>query len=200
MKLSEFKKRMKKKIFTSTEAHIVAFSQAPELLNLQLHTWRKRGELVQLKRGVFMFSDNKCESSEIARHLCWPSYFSLEYVLSANGILPEAVFTFTLVTPKKTREFKTPFGIFSYYTIKKEAFTGFDAKTLMAEPEKALVDYFYLKSSRLFPREDFWEESRLDGSALDFEKVFRFAALFKSKKLTSLLSSFQKYAKSHSTH
>lgn len=197
MKLNEFKKRMQKDIFTTAEAHVVAFKENPKLINLQLHQWKKGGYIIPLKRGVFMFADKKLDPAQVAKNLYAPCYFSLEYVLSLHGIIPEAVFSYTLVTIKKTRQFKTPAGRFIFQTIKKEAFTGFDPKTFMAEPEKAFVDYFYLNSSRLKADNVFWEESRLNGAELNFKKVMRYAKIFKSKKLITLLTSFQHYAKTH---
>ncbi|MBI4235335.1 hypothetical protein HY604_03485 [Candidatus Peregrinibacteria bacterium] len=195
MKLKDFKKKMQKNVFTTAQAHVIAFRDNPKLINLQLHQWKKSGDVVQLKRGVFMFADSKPVIAEIAGSLCSPCYFSLEYALSLYGIMPEAVFSYTLVTTKKTQQFKTPVGNFIYQSIKKEAFTGFDVKTLIADPEKALVDYFYLNSSRLGANEIFWEESRLNGSELDFSKVFYYAKLFKSGKLITLLKDFKNYAK-----
>lgn len=195
MKLKDFRKKMQKGIFSTAEAQVVGFSDNPSLINLQLHQWKKAGDLVQLKRGLFMFADYKPEPAEVAKTLYAPCYFSLEYVLSMHNILPEAVFHYTLVTTKKTRQFKTPVGQFIYQSIKKNAFIGFDEKTLMAEPEKALVDYFYLNTERLKIGRLFWEESRLNGSELNFKKVFKYAKLFKSKKLLILLTDFQNYAK-----
>lgn len=197
MKLKEFRKKMQKSMFTTAEAQVVAFSDNPKLMNLQLHQWKKSGEMIHIKRGLFMFADYKPDMAEVAKNLCYPCYFSLEYVLNFHGIMPEAIFSYTLITPKKPRRFKTPLGNFIYQSIKKDAFTGYDSRTLLAEPEKALVDYFYLNSSHLKERDDFWEESRLNGADLDFKKVFRYAKLFKSKKLIALLIDFQNYAKTH---
>lgn len=195
MKLKDFRKKMQKGIFSTAEAHVVGFSDDPKLINLQLHQWKASGDLVQLKRGLFMFADYKPDPAEIAKNLYFPCYFSLEYILNLNNILPEAVFSYILVTTKKTCRFKTPAGNFIYHSIKKNAFTGFDDKTLMAEPEKAFVDYFYLNSSRLKTGKTFWEELRLNGSELNFKKVFKYAKLFESKKLIILLTDFQNYAK-----
>ncbi|MDP2600746.1 MAG: hypothetical protein Q8P84_08475 [Deltaproteobacteria bacterium] len=197
--MSEFKKVMQKQIFTSEEAKIVSFKNNPALVNLQLHQWKKRGELLALKRGLYAFSDAKPEAAEIARHLCFPCYFSLEYILSRESILPEAVFSYTLVTTQNTRKFQTSFGLFIFQKIKKEAFSGFNSETLMATKEKALVDYFYLNSTRLIPKDDFWEESRLEAAVteVNFRKVFSYAKLFHSNKLELLLKSFESYAKSH---
>lgn len=199
MKLKDFKKKMIKKIFSAAEAHILGFAESSSMTNLQLHQWKKNSDLISLKRGLYMFSDHRPQKAEIAKALYSPCYFSLEYALSFYGIIPEAVFTYTLVTPKTTRYFKTPEGVFSYRKIKRETFIGFDSETLMAEKEKALVDYFYMNSAKLEPVDAFWEESRLEASAtgINFKKVFMYAKLFQSKKLNILLNSFYNYAKSH---
>lgn len=199
MKLKDFRKKMKKDIFTTAEAGLVAFQENPRIINLQLHQWSKSGELVRLKRGLFMFAEVKPSTVEIARSLYEPCYFSLEYALGMYGIIPEAVFTYTLVTPKLTRRFNTPLGIFHYQTIKKEAFTGFHPKTLIAEKEKALTDYLYLNSSHMEPSDAFWKESRIEvkETGVNFKKALAFAKLFKTKKLLILLNSLRSYAKSH---
>lgn len=214
MKLKDFRKKMKKGIFSSAEAHLVAFPENPAVINLQLHQWKKNGDIVALKRGLFVFADYPVHEhkAQIAGMLYGPCYFSLEYALSFYGIIPEAAFTYTLVTTKVTRNFKTPLGNFSYRTIKREAFTGFDPNTLMAEKEKALVDYFYLygkdfetslgNGSNGKRPDSFWEASRLEAgeTKVNFKKVFRYAKLFNSKKLETLLYNFSLYAKSHQTH
>lgn len=197
MKLKEFRKKMVKTIFTSQEAKLIMLDQPSALTNLQLHQWEEQGELIRIKRGVYFFSEAKPKAAEIANVLYPPCYFSLEYALSNYGILAEATFNYTLITPRGTRRFATPAGIFHYHKIKREAFTGFDETTLMAEPEKAVVDYFYFRGSSFKMNKAFWEESRLEGGELNFKKIFRYAKLFDSKRLIDLLLSFQNYAKSH---
>lgn len=197
MNLKAFQKQMKKPIFTVAEAHVVAFQDHPGLVNLQLHQWRAKGELLQLKRGLYMFSDANPSMVEVAKHLYFPCYFSLEYALNYYGILPEAMFAYTLVSPKSTRTFNTPMGTFYYRTIKSKGFVGFDPNTLMASKEKALVDYFYLNSAKLVPTEVFWQGSRLNGTELNFKKVWQYVKLFDSKRLELLIQSFQNYASAH---
>ncbi len=193
---------MEKNIFSVAEARVVCFADKPEVLNLQLHLWRKSGELIALKRGLYMFADAKIEAHEIARSLYYPCYFSMEYALNFYGIIPDAVFQHTLVSPKATRHFKTAVGIFSYQQIKKEAFCGYDPETLMAEKEKALVDYFYLHSAELEADDRFWEHSRLEAGStkINFKKVFMYAKYLKSKKVNLLLNSFYSYAKSQQNY
>jgi hypothetical protein len=200
MKLKDFKKIMKKNIFKTEEAHVIAFKNNPKLINLELHQWYKQGELIKLKRGLYMFADSKVNIAEIADSLYSPCYFSLEYILSFSSIIPEAVFNYTLVTIKATRTFKTPFGVFLYRKIKKKAFTGFDEKTLFAMDEKALVDYFYLNASNIEGTNKFFEDARLNVENLNFNKIFKFAFLYKCKKLNFLLNKLQNYAKSYQNY
>lgn len=196
MKFKDFRKQMKKAVFSTAEAQVVAFRESRELMNLQLHQWKKAGDIVALKRGVYAFADARPNSAEVAKALYFPCYFSLEYALNFYGMMPEAVFTYTLVTPKATRSFANPMGRFSFRSIQQKAFTGFDPVTLMAEPEKALVDYFYLNSAHLQPEPQFWQDLRLEAGPIDFKKLFFYAELFQSSKLIHLLKSFKNYAKS----
>lgn len=196
MNLNLFRTTMQKPIFKSEEAQVVCFKNNPNLVNLQLHQWLKRGALVRLKRGVYSFANMALKAVDIAKTLYEPCYFSLEYVLSVYGILPEAAFGYTLVTPKTTRTFKTPLGNFYYHHVKPSVFTGFSPDTLMAIPEKALVDYLYLYQASLEGSVVFWAESRLVASTLDFKKMYGYAKQFESKKLLELLRSLENYAKS----
>lgn len=197
MKLREFRHKMEKKIFTFAEAQVLLFTENKLTLKANLHNWVKQGELVALKRGLFMFADYRALDAEIAKALYHPCYISLEYILSSYSIIPEAVFTVTLVTTKAGRKFATPRGTFNYRKIKQAAFVGYDVETLMASKEKALVDYFYLNKSRLVPEFNFWEQMRFEPEILkdiDFRQVFAFAELFESGKLILLLKNLEAYA------
>jgi len=186
---------MKKGIFSREEAQVVAFDTAPDTLKLQLHQWVKSGELMTLKRGLYLFTDKKVDKVEIARYLYSPCYISLEYALNLYGLIPDVPFAITLITPKTTRKFNTVFGQFIYRSIKKEVFFGFDEVTLIAEKEKSLTDYLYLNSSQLVPSISFWKELRFQNlDNLDFDRAFFFAKKYKSLKLLSLLKSVKKYA------
>lgn len=186
---------MKKNIFTKQEAQLVAFDTAPDTLKLQLHQWTKAGDLVSLKRGLYAFPDRTVEKVDIARALYSPCYISLEYALSIYGFIPDVPFSVTLITPKSTRTFDTPYGRFEYRKIKQEAFFGFDPETLIARREKALLDYLYLNGRRFVPEAAFWRELRLQNLGdVDFTKANLFAQRFDSKKLIKLLESVREYA------
>lgn len=197
MKFKEFKQKMEKPIFSTQEARVVAFASNPGTLKLQLHQWVKGGDLVSLKRGLYMFPGRRVDRVEIARYLYSPCYVSLESALNLYGIMPDIPFALTLVTPRTTRSFNTPLGRFIYHKIKQEAFTGFDPHTLVAQKEKALLDYLYLNQRNLVAAGDFWPELRLqDLDQLDFQRASSLAARFGSSTLITLLESVKHYAES----
>lgn len=195
MQFKQFQKKMKKNIFSIEEARVVAFDTPPATLKLQLHQWVKAGDLISLKRGLYAFSDSSLDKGEVARRLYSPCYISIEYALNLYGLIPDVPFSITLVTPKITRKFNTLYGQFVYHKIKKEAFFGYDPKTLIAEKEKALLDYLYLNRQRLVSQTDFWRELRLQNlTEINFNRAFEYAKKFGSEKLIALLRSVRDYA------
>ena len=195
MQFKEFRKKMQKNIFSKAEAQLVAFETSPDVLKLQLHQWVKSGDLIALKKGLYIFSDVRIDKFEIARYLYFPSYISLEYALNIYGIIPDVPFSITMVTTKTSRSFNTQFGQFIYRKIKREAFFGFDIVTLIAEKEKALVDYLYFNTKYFIPNLKFWKEQRLQNlNEVDFSRAYSFLEKFNIKKLTILLRSLEEYA------
>lgn len=198
MTLKEFKKRMKKAVFSFEEARIVAFETKAATLRLELHQWKKAGEIIGLKRGLYMMAGVRPWPAEVAVSLYSPSYISLESALNHYGLLPDVPFAITLVTTKTTRKFNTPVGQFTYQKIPNRAFLGFDTATLTAKREKALVDYLYLKKNRLVSNDAFWLEMRWQNlGEVNFRLARKFAKYFGSQKLLSILKGLESYAKTH---
>lgn len=121
-----------------------------------LTRWINKGLLIRLKQGYYTFPEYKNTpgfSHYIANKIYNPSYVSLHTALSFYGMIPEAVIQITSVTSLKTAVYKNEFGEFTYKTIKKELMFGYDLKKQsdgrtikIANPEKALLDLFYLYS------------------------------------------------------
>ena len=125
----------------------------PDFYRARLNEWQKKGYIGKIIRRFYYFKDidiNETLLFVIANKIYSPSYISLECALSYYGIIPEKTFLITSITTKKTYNFKTSIGNFSYRKIKKELFFGYELKKinnqsfLIATPEKALADYFYL--------------------------------------------------------
>ncbi|MEN6428737.1 MAG: type IV toxin-antitoxin system AbiEi family antitoxin domain-containing protein [Phycisphaerales bacterium] len=115
------------------------------------------GEIIRIRRGLYCLAPKYQKKSmnlyALAQHVHGPSYVSLESALSWHGWIPEAVHAVTSVSFKKSKEFKTPLGIFSYDRVPQQVFYSeverlADASgnvLLMARPLKALADYVYVR-------------------------------------------------------
>lgn len=116
----------------------------------------KKGYLHPIKRGHYLnlksagFKTVQVES--LANTIYFPSYVSAEWALQYYGLLMDRVHKVTSVTTRRSAEFQTPIGVFSFEHINKHRYphgyvmqTTGDATFLMASPEKALIDYVSLR-------------------------------------------------------
>ena len=146
----------------------------PDFYRARLNEWQKKGYIGKIIRRFYYFKDidiNETLLFVIANKIYSPSYISLECALSYYGIIPEKTFLITSITTKKTYNFKTSIGNFSYRKIKKELFFGYELKKinnqsfLIATPEKALADYFYLNPKN--SSKEYIYEMRINKSILN---------------------------------
>ena len=89
---------------------------------------------------------------QIANFLYGPSYVSMEWALSFYGMIPERVYTVTSMTLGRNKQYHTPIGDFSYFTlparyypvgITQKKSPDFVGGFLIATPEKALADLVF---------------------------------------------------------
>lgn len=154
-----YKKLIKSKyaVFSFGDLGIFYSKERQSNLRQYLSRWKKNGWIASLRKGLYelTFPENRAVPDFfIANKMYSPSYVSLETALSYYSILPEVSMAVLSVTPKTTRRFKNTHGLFMYRTIKPQAFCGYLIEKhngfdiLIAEPEKALVDYLYFKTLR----------------------------------------------------
>lgn len=149
----------------------------------------KSGLFIKLKNGLYALRIRPPSEFEIANRVYSPSYVSLEYAMMYHGIIPESVYSITSVTTKPTREFIINNLSYTFSKIKKNAFSGYLRKSLdgnivlIAEPEKALVDYLYFVDLGKKLVND-----RLDVSKLSKSKLIKYAKLFKRNSLVKLVN------------
>ncbi len=122
---------------------------------------KSKGYLQLIKRGQYFNLRSKELKSvpyeTIANSIYYPSYVSLEWALQFYSLILERVTSITSVTTRKSQEFKTPFGYFSFEHLKKSRYpVGYILKQLdssssffIARPEKALMDYIGLRGRDL---------------------------------------------------
>lgn len=125
----------------------------PDFNSKNLTFWQKKGYLIKLRSGLYTFSDYKSESGialHFANQIYQPSYISLHSALNFYGIIPEIPSSITSVCTPKTQRFENPFGQFTYQTVQPLRFFGYKSlnagkwSVRIAEPEKAIIDLFYL--------------------------------------------------------
>lgn len=154
---------------------------------------RINGFFIRAKQGIYITNFNPPTKFEIANYLYKPSYISFETALSSYGIIPETVYQITSATPKPTKELRLQNQSYQYLKIKKKLYFGYrptkirDKLVLMADKEKALLDYLYLLSLK---KREFNE--RLDLRRIDKKKLGNYVNFFvknirKNKALITLL-------------
>jgi len=148
----------------------------------------RRDIFLKVRNGLYALRADPPAEEAIANRLYAPSYVSFEYALSRYGIIPESVYAVTSVTTRITREFIVNDKSFTYSRIKKQAYRGYrtekmgGATVLIAEPEKALVDYLYFVDLRRKLLNE-----RLDVRKLKKRAVAGYAGLFGRKSLMKLV-------------
>ncbi|MCK4396983.1 hypothetical protein KAW96_10390 [candidate division WOR-3 bacterium] len=192
-----------------SSSHIFNITHKPQLLRRQLSRWQKRGLVIKLRRGLYVLNvkDRKIHPSRIfiANSLYSPSYVSNEYILRYYSLIPEMVIDLTSVTAKKTATFKNAFGTFHYQHLKDELFFGFTKvedengfPVLIAEPEKALLDFFY------FNQKEFKNKGKeifaLSYRFQNFERIKKkklkdFAKRYNNKVILDIVNNLLSYIK-----
>ncbi len=116
----------------------------------KLTTMIKSGEVIRLRRGLFIAGDSTNYSIKtLANKIYGPSYVSFEYALAYYNLIPERVETLTCATfaKNKNKYFYTPIRTFLYKSIPSSAYPyGIIREEengnpfLIATKEKALCD------------------------------------------------------------
>jgi len=173
----------------------------PNFHRIQLDRWEKKGYIRKIKQGFYAFTDHDLNESFLfltANRIYSPSYVSLEKALKYYGLIPEEIFQITSVSTKKTALFDTPIGNFSYRHISSRLFWGYRVqevnkhKILIAEPEKAILDYLYLHAN--LKTEDDFIGMRINADSfhehINPKKFSIFLEAFENKSLVERANTF----------
>ena len=149
MRFNEFQEKVPYPYFKTEFLRQLFPTESPARLSLQLSRWCDSGKLLSLRRGLYVYPSSARALPSLSNEIVSPSYLSGTWALSHYGMIPEAVWEYTAAcktTPRK-QVWETPLGRFSYRQVK--AFLGFERQTihgqptLVATPEKALLDHWY---------------------------------------------------------
>ena len=197
MKYHDLVKLLGKEGYFDLASLVQLTGERREGICIQLHRWCKDGKLLALRRGMYVFpevgSSMPINPAELANRLYTPSYISTYWAMGYYGLIPEKVVTYTSVTSRVTRSFSNALGVFSYQSLKPTAFFGYrpmmmgDQKVLIADPEKALLDLWYLEQGA-------WSQERMEAmrfqnqDVIDEEKLHSYAERFQSPRLVKAVA------------
>ncbi len=139
-----------------------------------------KGDLLHIRRGVYQlakrYQRKPVNPYELSQKIYGPSYVSFESALSFHGLIPEGVYSVACASLKRSREFRTPLGVYAYKQIPKRVFyIGVDRVEkdtdvfLMAMPFKALADILFSRRLEGLSSHAFLESLRIDKQDLKID-------------------------------
>ena len=171
----------------------------------QLYYWHKQGYIKPLAGGYYILADRAMDEMVLfmtANKIYEPSYVSLESALAYYQIIPETVLGVTSVSSRKTKQYESAWGVFSYRSVKPQYMIEYQVietspgiKFKIAYLEKALLDYLYL-NSKIQSMGDFeglrWNRNQLH-DLLDHSMFTKFVKLFDKRTLENRVTQFLEY-------
>lgn len=144
----------------------------------------------KLVKGKYRFLLGSANDFQIANFLYQPSYISLETALSFYGIITGFTYQITSITTKKSQVYHIDDKEFRFSQITPNLFWGFEKKEdfLMAEKEKALLDYVYFGLKGL--RNLNWEE--IETKEINRPKLLAYAKKFRNHKILTAIKELKR--------
>ena len=177
----------------------------PDFHRQQLSDWLDRGYIRSLAGGFYILADAQVDESYrfmLANRIYEPSYISRESALAYYLVIPETVLGVTSVSSRKTKQFGSEWGRFSYRSIKPVLMFGYRVveqdkmiKYKIASLEKAVLDYLY-RNNRIDSNYDFaglrWNRQELSG--LEDNPLFmKYLRIFDNKALNRRVDLLMEY-------
>ena len=148
----------------------------------------KKGIIKKLIKSKYFFLFADGNDFTTANFLYQPSYISLESALSFYGVITGFSYRITSLSPKKTRNITIGQKEYTYSHIGQNLFWGYEKKDdfIIAEPEKAFLDYlyFYSKGLRTLHLDEF------ELSDLNLKKLLAYEKKFRNDILTKIVKKF----------
>jgi predicted transcriptional regulator of viral defense system len=171
----------------------------------QLNYWHNQGTIKPLAGGYYILADREMDEMVlfmVANRIYDPSYVSLESALAYYEIIPETVLGVTSISSRKTKQYESAWGVFSYRSVKPQYMIGYQVientpgiRFKIAYLEKALLDYLYL-NSEIQSLADFeelrWNQTQLH-DLLDHSMFNRYVKLFGKRSLENRVNQFLEY-------
>lgn len=177
----------------------------PSFHRQQLYYWHNQGYIKPLAGGYYILADRAMDEMVlfmVANKIYEPSYISLESALAYYDVIPETVLGVTSISSRKTKQYESAWGVFSYRSVKPQYMIGYQVvgnspgkKFKIACLEKALLDYLYLHSdiqSIVDFEELRWNRTQLHG-LLDHSIFTKYLNIFDKRSLKNRANQFVEY-------
>lgn len=181
----EIIKQMEEKgisLFTLADFAALFSIENKNTLYKRIERLSRKGIIKKIIKGKYLFFLKKPSEFTLANFLYQPSYITLESALSFYGIMTGFPYQITSAATRKTKTYNFEGKEYQYYQLKKELFWGYEKKEnfLLAEPEKAMVDFLYFAFKGLRR----WDKDEFDLSSLNRQKLIYY---FKMIQIPSFL-------------
>lgn len=175
----------------------------PDFDSKRLVEWQDKRYLKKLINKWYVFADEPIDDYFlylVSNRIYQPSYVSLETALAYYHFIPEAVYTIIAITTNKTIRYSTVIGAFNYRSVKPALYFGYrihkktDLPVLIAEPEKAVLDYLYLNSHirTMADLEGLRFNAEEIKNTVDMQKLLQYSDLYQSATLNKKIKLFKK--------
>jgi hypothetical protein len=144
--LSFFKEYHNKKLFSLSDLEVLT-GRPKKNLSVQLNRLIKSGVLKRPVRNWYENPFNTPSIEEIAMVLRPPCYLSMEYALYKHDIISQQIHMLTIISIQLPYTYEVNSRVLEVHQIKKSLFWGFQKQGTiqLADPEKALLDFIYLR-------------------------------------------------------
>lgn len=184
--------------FSYTDLKAVLYPASSASIHNGISRSVKSKEIIQLKRGLYLFSKElrkgPLSKFSLANKLYVPSYISFESALSIHQLIPEGVYTTTSTCPqRKSKTFENEIGTFTYQYIPCSNFfldvflDQENGGAMTARPLRALYDFIYFRKKKY----QSINELELD-LRLELENVSSFLKEYSVKDMESLARQYKK--------
>ena len=179
----------------------------PDFNSDNLLNWQKKGYIFKLRNKWYCFREFTTITDShylIANTIYSPSYISHQEALLFYGLIPEHIIDSTSVTTKKTASYTCLNKRYKYYSISPKYFFGYCLKKMMvngiprnfliAEMEKAILDFLYFYD--FYNTEEDILEIRFNEIVLEdevnWDKIDDYLGKFNNKALIKRIRLIQK--------
>jgi len=148
----------------------------------------EKAQIIQkLIKGKYRFLFQPADDFTLANFIYQPSYISLESALSFYGIITGFPYRITSISIKPTKLIEVGQKEYIYSQIEKSLFWGYTKldNFLIAEKEKALLDYIYFGIKGL--RNLSFDE--MDFSEIDKNKLAGYTKKINNRRVTKVIKS-----------